>query len=154
MRREAVELFILSALSLFLELLIIRWMSADVRAFTVFRTFPLITCFVGLGVGFSLAKTDTFRLLPPALLAFAVVMKVLDFTGLGKISFPSLATFQWQNLTMGLGDNASQGGTIAYVILCMLMVLLVLSIPFGICVSIGSRMGAIFNKLEPLPAYC
>lgn len=66
-RSMAIELFILSAVSLFLELLVIRWMSADIRAFTVFRTFPLITCFVGLGVGFSLNRSDSYKLLPFAI---------------------------------------------------------------------------------------
>ena len=45
------ELFFLSLASLIVELLIIRWISADIRAFTIFKTFPLVTCFVGLGVG-------------------------------------------------------------------------------------------------------
>ena len=39
----ALELIAVSALSLFVELLIVRWLSADIRAFTVFRTLPLVS---------------------------------------------------------------------------------------------------------------
>lgn len=144
----AIELFILSAVSLFIELLVIRWMSADIRAFTVFRTFPLITCFVGLGVGFSLNRSNSYRLLPISIFLFAITMKVADLLGLGLWSFPSISVFQWQNLT-GLTDANS-----SYVLVFLLAIIIVLGIPFGMCVSIASRMGVLFNELEPLPAYC
>jgi hypothetical protein len=39
------------------ELLLIRWLYADVRAFTVFKTFPLATCFVRMGVGYALSTS-------------------------------------------------------------------------------------------------
>ncbi len=145
---KALELFILSALSLFVELLVIRWMSADIRAFTVFRTFPLVTCFVGLGVGFSLGRSNSYKLLPLAILTFAVFMKAADLLGLGVLSFPSLAVFQWQNLTGLVGISAS------YVAMFLLAIVIVLGIPFGMCVSIASRMGVLFSELRPLPAYC
>jgi len=147
-KSKALELFILSAVSLFIELLVIRWMSADIRAFTVFRTFPLITCFVGLGVGFSLNKSDSYKLLPFAIFLFAITMKVADFLGFGLWSFPSISVFQWQNLT-GLVDANS-----SYVMMFLLCIIIILGIPFGMCVAIASRMGVLFNELESLPAYC
>jgi hypothetical protein len=63
-QRPAVELFILSFVSLFMELLIIRWMSGDINAFSIFKTFPLATCYVGLGVGCAMGNNKQFRLLP------------------------------------------------------------------------------------------
>lgn len=147
-RSMAIELFILSAVSLFLELLVIRWMSADIRAFTVFRTFPLITCFVGLGVGFSLNRSDSYKLLPFAIFLFAITMKIADFMGFGLWSFPSISVFQWQNLT-GLVNANNE-----YVMMFLLCIIIILGIPFGMCVAIASRMGVLFNELESLPAYC
>ncbi len=146
-RRVALELFVLSIVSLFLELLIIRWMSSDFRAFTVFRTFPLIACFVGLGVGFALEKDEHFKLTPYWLLLFVLTMKLCDLANVGFWSFPAASVFQWQTLTMPLQSWP-------YVLAFCFMIVVVLAIPFFICVCLGSRLGVLFNQLRPLPAYC
>lgn len=142
------ELFLLSLLSLFFELLIIRWMSADLRAFTVFRTFPLIACFVGLGVGFALRQDNSYKLFIPATMLFAVCMAISDYTTICFWGFPSLANFQWQNL-IGLVANPDW----AYVIGFALFVVLLLMGPFAMNAAIGSRLGVLFNGLPPLKAY-
>ena len=45
------ELFWLSVVGLFFELLVIRWMGTEVRACSIYKNFPLIACYVGLGFG-------------------------------------------------------------------------------------------------------
>ena len=112
---RAVQLFVLSAVSLYVELLIIRWLSADIRAFTVFRTFPLITCFVGLGVGLAISKDDNYRYFPLATLILAAILKVCDYVGIGFWGFPSLSVFQWNNL-VGLVQATSA----AYLVMFLL----------------------------------
>lgn len=146
--RNALELFWLSAVSLFFELLIIRWVSADIRAFTVFRTFPLITCFVGLGVGFAIGKDENYKYLPLATLLFALLLKLADFVGIGFWGFPSLSVFQWNNLVglMHVTDTA-------YLVVFMLVIILLLAFPFGMCVCIGARLAVLFSGMKPLHAY-
>lgn len=146
--KVALELFLLSAVSLYIELLIIRWVSADIRAFTVFRTFPLITCFVGLGVGFAVGKDENYKYIPLATLFMAIFLKAADFLGIGTWGFPSLGVFQWNNL-VGL----MQATNLAYLVLFMLIIILLLALPFGICVCIGARLGVLFSELKPLAAY-
>ncbi|MBX9721927.1 MAG: hypothetical protein K2X81_11070, partial [Candidatus Obscuribacterales bacterium] len=68
-RQPAVELFVLSFVSLFFELLIIRWLLCDFKSFLIFKSFPLVTCFVGLGVGLSLGHDKPFKDAPWAMLA-------------------------------------------------------------------------------------
>ena len=46
------SLFFLSAIALFVELALIRWLSAEVRIYAYFKNFILIACFLGFGVGF------------------------------------------------------------------------------------------------------
>lgn len=75
-------------------------------------------------------------------------MKIADFMGFGLWSFPSISVFQWQNLT-GLVNANNE-----YVMMFLLCIIIILGIPFGMCVSIASRMGVLFNELESLPAYC
>src|SRR5260370_354193 len=46
-----------SFLSLFMELLMIRWISSEVRIFAYFKNFVLIPCFLGFGLGCYLSRT-------------------------------------------------------------------------------------------------
>ena len=45
-----------SLLSLFLELLMIRWISSEIRVFAYFKNFVLIACFLGFGLGCYLSR--------------------------------------------------------------------------------------------------
>lgn len=52
-RRAAADLFLASALSLFIELLFIRWVGSELVVFSFYRNLALIGAFLGLGVGFA-----------------------------------------------------------------------------------------------------
>jgi len=45
------EVFLISALGLFLELLLIRWVSTEIRIFAYLQNTVLVVCFLGLGMG-------------------------------------------------------------------------------------------------------
>lgn len=45
------KLLLASVVGLFLELLMIRWISSEIRVFTYFKNFVLIACYLGFGVG-------------------------------------------------------------------------------------------------------
>jgi spermidine synthase len=51
-----VQLALVSCLGLFLEMLVIRWASSEVRVFAYFKNFVLIACFLGFGLGCYLSK--------------------------------------------------------------------------------------------------
>src|SRR6267154_2611318 len=50
------RLALASVLGLYLELLMIRWVSSEVRMFAYFKNFVLIACFLGFGVGCYISK--------------------------------------------------------------------------------------------------
>src|SRR3989338_3674013 len=50
------DLFLISAIALFAELLIIRWLSVEMRVFAYFKNVPLISCFLGIGLGAALGE--------------------------------------------------------------------------------------------------
>jgi len=55
------QLGLVSLLALFLELLMIRWISSENRVFAYFKNFVLIACFLGFGLGcFLSAAKSTF----------------------------------------------------------------------------------------------
>ena len=49
-------LFLASILGLYLEMLLIRWISSEIRIFAYFKNFVLIACFLGFGLGCYLCK--------------------------------------------------------------------------------------------------
>lgn len=50
------RLVLASILGLFLELLMIRWMSSEVRIFAFLKNYMLVSCFLGLGIGCFLCR--------------------------------------------------------------------------------------------------
>src|SRR5207245_2067906 len=49
-------LMLISLLSLFLELLLIRWVASEIRVFAYFKSLVLIACFLGFGLGCYLCR--------------------------------------------------------------------------------------------------
>jgi spermidine synthase len=64
------HLAISSFLSLFLEMLMIRWISAEIPVFAYFKNFILIACFLGFGLGcyFSRRRINVVAILGPLVL--------------------------------------------------------------------------------------
>ena len=44
-------IFLISVLGLFLEMLLIRWISTEIRIFAYLQNTVLVVCFLGLGLG-------------------------------------------------------------------------------------------------------
>lgn len=144
----AIELFIMSFTSLFFELLVIRWLMCDFLCFSVFKTFPLVVCFVGLGVGVAKADSRLFKHLPFALFLFAAIVFSMSTVGMGSKIFPAAGLYQW-------GDPDAFGSSFwLYLAGMMLSVVLLLVGAFFAMMCIGSRIGALFNLNKPLTAYC
>jgi hypothetical protein len=143
-------LFAASFASLFFELLIIRWLTCDFIAFGVFKTFPLVTCFVGLGTGVAKGNSNKyFALVTQALLITVAVSLFTSFKGYGGVAFPSLTLYQWNNLN----PHDLQLLSLQVFQMTLLIVLLLMG-PFAVMFCIGSLIGETFNKLPPLKAYC
>ena len=50
------QLVLVSFLGLFLEMLMIRWVSSEIRIFAYFKNFVLVACFLGFGLGCYLCR--------------------------------------------------------------------------------------------------
>ena len=64
--RKYWSLALISFLSLFIELVVIRWLASEVRIFAYFKNFPLLAAFLGFGAGCLIArrKRNYFRFAP------------------------------------------------------------------------------------------
>lgn len=69
------RLILVSALGLFLEMMMIRWVSSEIRIFAYFKNFVLIACFLGFGLGCYLSRRRWNALplvVPPLLIALLI----------------------------------------------------------------------------------
>jgi spermidine synthase len=73
------SLVLISIFSLFMELLIIRWISSEIRIFAYFKNFVLIACFLGFGLGCYLCRKSINLLAFLVPLGFLVLLVKMPF---------------------------------------------------------------------------
>src|SRR6266700_7055152 len=81
------QLALWSLLALFFELLMIRWISSEIRVFAYFKNFVLIACFLGFGLGCYLSRRKInllLMLLPISALAILVQLPWLPLRAVIK----------------------------------------------------------------------
>ena len=83
------QLFVLSVLSLFLELLVIRYIGTEIIVFGHFKNLSLMSAFLGLGLGFIFAKSkrDYFQWSAIAFLFLSGILITAAPLGLTLLSF-------------------------------------------------------------------
>jgi spermidine synthase len=89
------RLILVSALGLFLELLMIRWISAEIRVFAYLKNYVLVSCFLGFGLGCYLCRRKI------NLIAFLLPLLTLVF----------LLKFPWEPLRNLMSALPSYLGT-------------------------------------------
>ena len=82
-------LFLISSLSLFVELAVIRWLSGEIRIFAYFQNLALLSAFMGLSIGFALVgKGRDYRFSFPALWGlFALLVLAVGVASTSKPLF-------------------------------------------------------------------
>lgn len=70
------SLALISLLSLFLEMMMIRWISSEIRVFAYFKNLVLVACFLGFGLGcyFCRRRVQLLALMAP-LLVLTIILK-------------------------------------------------------------------------------
>src|SRR5499427_6423921 len=69
-------LALVSLLSLFVEMLMIRWVSSEIRIFAYFKNFVLVACFLGFGLGCYLCRRRVqLTALVAPLLLLTIILK-------------------------------------------------------------------------------
>jgi SAM-dependent methyltransferase len=142
-----IQLLLISILALFLELLVIRWLSTEIRVFAYFKNLPLMSAFLGMGLGFiwfdkkwSLYKWSAFGLL--ILCGLMICAFKLDLTYL---------TFVNPDQFMLFGTHMSNEKIAS--IRSLFIMLAIFALSTSIFIGLGQRMGKLFNELRPLQAY-
>lgn len=84
-RWTSVAIIAASALTLYVEMLIVRWHATCFQAFAIFKNVSLLSCFLGLGIGYGLAGRRRINLASflPLLAVQAFLFGLLSKTNLG-----------------------------------------------------------------------
>ncbi len=149
---ERVELAIAAsaALSLFLELAMIRWQGTVWEFFAFYKNLGLLSCFAGLGLGYALAGRDRIPLAFTApLLAFQVLLLEALRHGMGDAIRSLLVTPFREQLNMGVGTASSPAHYVA-VYSFLTVVFLLTALAF---LPVGQVCGRLMERLPSLHAY-
>lgn len=140
-----------AALSLFLELTVIRWQGTVFEFFAFYKNFSLLCCFAGLGLGYALAGRDRIPLAAVIpLLVWQFGFLTLLRYGLSGADLTSVSSMPFrEQLNMGVNVASTLGeGVATYFFLATVFVLTALTF-----VPIGQACGRLMRRRPNLQAY-
>jgi hypothetical protein len=140
-----------AALSLFLELAIIRWQATVFEFFAFYKNFSLLACFAGLGLGYALAARKHIALLfTIPMLCWEFLLMVGMRYGLRAEDFQSLNVMPFrEQLAMGL-PTASRFYYVSQIYFLLTVVFVITAVIF---IPVGQLCGALMERREKLRAY-
>lgn len=139
-----------AALSLFLELAVIRWQGTIFEFFAFYKNYGLLACFAGLGLGYALSRNEEGIPLSLTLCLLAWQFGLLMFLrfGLPRPSV-SLATSPFlEQLSLGLRISTSNQSRAVYLLLTVVFLLTALAF-----IPLGQVCGKLMEKTSQLSAY-
>lgn len=140
------SLFLWSFLALFAELVVIRWLSSEVRVFAYLKNLPLLAAFLGLGLGMARGGEGPTRLpgFAPAAALLFVLIAAAEPLGLVHLNLPDSLAFMWQatDPVRTVDQLFSLGLILSFIVLVVLVFL-----------PLGMRIGEGIEKLPPLRGY-
>jgi len=134
-----------AALSLFLELALIRWQSSVLEFLAFYKNFSLLACFAGLGLGYALAGRSRIPLvlvMPLLAVQFGFVMIARAMPGVFDVNpFREL-------LAMGVQDGTWAESLVLFLLLAVIFLLTALTL-----VPVGQLCGRLMERRGNLRAY-
>jgi hypothetical protein len=150
-RYISLAIFGSAALSLFLELAMIRWQGTVFPFFAFYKNFSLLSCFAGLGLGYSMADREHVPLdlsIPLLACQFALMLGVRYRMTEPQLTSLTILPFSEQ-LNMGLNAATHFYQTPHfYFVLAIIFLLTVLAF-----IPVGQLCGALMERAKKLPAY-
>jgi spermidine synthase len=138
------NLFLVSVLGLFLELLVIRWVCSEVQLFNYLQNTVLVVCFLGLGMGCLTCRQPTsLRHLLMPLLILAAILTVPytreTFQRLGLL-LHFFGTKDWTDVFV-----TDTGAALANTGVGLVLMLLILLVVWDVFVPIGRMLGRLMD---------
>jgi spermidine synthase len=144
-RHIDVAILFSAALSLFLELAMIRWQSSVLEFLAFYKNFSLLACFAGLGLGYALAGRNRI----PLIIVIPLLAGQFCFIMFTRIvpGFFNIIPFREQ-LSMGVQQGAWPQAVILFLLLSIIFLLTALTF-----LPIGQLCGRLMDRRKNLRAY-
>jgi SAM-dependent methyltransferase len=154
-RKAVFHLFLASALSLFVELVLIRWVASELRLFAFYKNFALIGAFLGLGLGFALyrIKKSSYlfdRSFLPLIFLTVLFVLVLGRTGISDFVLANQANTQ-EYIWAGYLEDVAIARLLDvafYIILFLIFSLIAVT-----HIPLGTLVASKFQGFMPLQGY-
>jgi len=146
------HLALVSILGLFLELMMIRWISSEIRVFTYFKNFVLIACFLGFGVGCYLSRRRISLVSTTLPLLTLLLLMKLPWQALRDL-MTDLPTFVGATSDMHLWEmpEAANGWFLLLVLVAAVVIIVpIFCLLTFVFIPIGQLVGWYLNKAANL----
>jgi hypothetical protein len=140
------ELILISFLALYAELVVIRWLASEIRVFAYFKNLPLMSSFLGLGLGCAHWRSP-WRLFPWFPLLFGLLCLVVAYAeplDLVRLRFPDRSVFLW---------SAEAATPFLQGVRFVGIVLFIFFLTVAAFAALGEKIGELFDAIPPLTAY-
>lgn len=126
--------------------MIIRWLATEVRIFAYFKNIPLMSAFLGMGLGFLWAdkKKDLFDFSITCFLYLSGFLSLALVLGLTFLTFVDPLKYMFFGYPTAFGISTVK---------TMLVMLGIFLLSVAVFVGLGQRMGRLFGEMPPLKAY-
>jgi spermidine synthase len=151
------SVIVVAGLSLFLELVLIRWEAGIFAVFALYKNFALLSCFCGLGIGYAKAR-DKQLSLPgslPMIMLLLLVFSVLRYGigDIGNMMFQVVPVREEASVFYLVDPNVSFAAYFVrsvpvYFLLAATFVLNTL-----VLLPIGQFCGNLMQRMQPLASY-
>jgi hypothetical protein len=139
-------IFLISVLGLFLEMLLIRWISTEIRIFAYLQNTVLVVCFLGLGLGcFTSKKPINMKdMLVP--LFFLVLLLAIPTTRIALGNISEMLSFLGDFVIWNNSISNSLWITLFYATLGLTLTFLLMILIVDIFIPIGRLLGRLMDS--------
>ena len=146
--KGSAKLFLASFVALFFELLVIRYLSTEVRAFANLKNLPLIACFFGIGLGIVLGERVS-RLQTAFPMCASILFLSIRFSSRLHLSTADVLWTYGLPQTSGMSLLDRAVAALRFVAIVAILLALVI----GFFAFLGGLIGRHWRSLPPLRAY-
>jgi len=140
-----VSIALSAALSLFIELALIRWQSSVLEFLAFYKNFSLLACFAGLGLGYALATRNRI----PLLIVIPMLAAQFCFIMLTRMVPRAFDVIPFrEQLAMGIGQGNWSQAILLYLLLSIIFLLTAVTL-----LPIGQLCGRLMERRANLRAY-
>ncbi len=138
-------IFLVSILGLFLEMLLIRWISTEIRIFAYLQNTILVVCFLGLGLGFFTCRQPIVlrQLLLPLFILMVLMAFPLTRVALGSTS--ELLSTLGDLVIWSAAFNRSTWQIVVSTFLGSLITLFIMVLTISMFIPIGRILGRLMD---------